>query len=355
MSDIYYSEYLKLKQLLSAQAPESEKQGRPAHDETLFIVVHQVYELWFKQILHELDSIRQIFSEETLDDRDVSKVASRLYRITEIQRLTVDQIKILETMTPMDFLEFRDFIVPASGFQSVQFRLIENKLGLRLRNEYAASPYFDRLKPEDKAIVQTSEKEPSLVDGVDKWLSRTPFLNFGDFSFWEVYRGAVEKMLVDEEKKIRKQPKDLQPAHMKRLESNRKHFESLFDQQAHEKLVAEGKRRLSLEAMKAALLILLYRDRPVFHLPFEILNRLGEMDESFTTWRYRHAQMVFRMIGDKMGTGGSSGYEYLKATAERHRVFFDIGNLSTFLIPTSELPSLPIEVEQQMGFSYQGK
>ena len=125
-----YSDYLQLEKILSAQDLMSAKRGTPAHDEMLFIIVHQVYELWFKQILHELDSVITIFKQESIIESDISFVVLRLQRIIEIQKILIDQIRVLETMTAMDFLEFRDDLFPSSGFQSAQFRLMENKLGL---------------------------------------------------------------------------------------------------------------------------------------------------------------------------------------------------------------------------------
>ena len=127
---VYYWSYLHLDELLSAQEPLSDP---AAHDELLFIVVHQAFELWFKQILFELDAVLDVMGQEVVAEKDMGEVVARLARITKVQRLLTDQIEVLETMTPLDFLEFRDVLIPASGFQSVQFRLIENKLGLDTR------------------------------------------------------------------------------------------------------------------------------------------------------------------------------------------------------------------------------
>ena len=126
-----YGEYLQLDKLLTSQSPKSTEAGAPAHDEMLFIVVHQAYELWFKLILHELDSVMGLFRHDSVDERSVGVAVARLERIVEIQKVLLDHLRVLETMTPLDFLEFRDLLMPASGFQSVQFRLIENRLGLR--------------------------------------------------------------------------------------------------------------------------------------------------------------------------------------------------------------------------------
>ena len=124
-----YGDYLELDKILDSQSLKSEKNGNMVHDEMLFIIIHQTYELWFKQILHELDSIIEMFKGNYVEEENTGIVVSRLGRIIEIQKLLIDQVSILETMTPMDFLEFRDLLSPASGFQSIQFRKIENKLG----------------------------------------------------------------------------------------------------------------------------------------------------------------------------------------------------------------------------------
>ena len=127
---VTYADYLKIEGLLGLQSPKSNETGMPAHDEMLFIVTHQAHELWFKQILHELGSVVRMFSESTVDEKNMGVCVSRLQRVTDIQKLLIDHIRVLETMTPLDFLEFRDLLSPASGFQSVQFRKIELTLGL---------------------------------------------------------------------------------------------------------------------------------------------------------------------------------------------------------------------------------
>ena len=115
----------------------------------LFIIIHQVYELWFKQIIFEIDSILEALDREKIDESHVGIVVSRLERIIEIQHLLIDQIKVLETMTPMDFLDFRDLLTPASGFQSVQFRLIENKIGLQKHQRHSYCLLYTSPSPRD--------------------------------------------------------------------------------------------------------------------------------------------------------------------------------------------------------------
>ena len=132
---MYYSDYLGLDKITGSQHPVSFKEGNiPAHDEMLFIVIHQAYELWFKQILFELDYILKVFDKEVINDNseDLNLVLHRLRRIIKIFELLNQQVGILDTMTPLDFLEFRNLLTPSSGFQSAQFRLIEATLGLQM-------------------------------------------------------------------------------------------------------------------------------------------------------------------------------------------------------------------------------
>src|SRR5512143_1445724 len=200
---IYYSDYLQLSKLLSSQSLKSDEYSRHAHDEMLFIIVHQVYELWFKQIIHELDSVIKMFLEDVIDEKNIGVAVSRIKRITEIQKILIDQLRVLETMTPLDFLDFRDFLFPASGFQSFQFRLIENKLGLKSENriQYNNADYFNTLSLEHRKLILESMENISLFELVQKWLERTPFLNFEDFSFWEMYKSTVDHML-DKERQV---------------------------------------------------------------------------------------------------------------------------------------------------------
>ena len=352
---VYYHDYLQLDRLLDAQAPESAKTGDEAHDELLFIIVHQAYELWFKQILHELDEVHAIFSQESVPERSMGRVVGHLERVVAIQRILLDQVDVLETMTPLDFLDFRDLLVPASGFQSVQFRLIENLLGLEhdRRMKINEADYTSRFTDSHRALLEASHERPSLFELVDAWLQRTPFLHFGDFEFWKTYREAVDRMLARDRALIESNPnltvegRSEQIAHFDAAAGG---FDALFDASAYEEVRAAGERRLGHEAFLAALLINLYRDEPILQLPFRVLQALMNVDEGFTTWRYRHSIMVLRMIGSKIGTGGTSGHDYLRKTATQHRVWTDLFDLATFFIPRSELPALPPSVVGAMRF-----
>jgi tryptophan 2,3-dioxygenase len=245
-----YGGYLRVRDLVSLQRLHSD----PAHhDETLFIIIHQVYELWFKQLLHEVDAIiARLDSDETL-------AAHRLLRrCIEIERVLVNQVAVLETMTPMDFLAFRDHLRPASGFQSYQFRELEYVSGLKdrrfMKNYESGSDEHARLEARLAA--------PTLNDAFYAMLRRRGF---------NLPEGA---------------------------EGDDRSLEAARDQR-----VAELRR--------------IYEGADKHYDLFLLAESLIEYDEMFALWRLRHIKMVERMIGSKTGTGGSEGATYLKKTVER--------------------------------------
>jgi tryptophan 2,3-dioxygenase len=352
---LYYSDYLRLDRLLDCQHRKSEEYGHPAHDEMLFIIVHQAYELWFKQILFEVDSVIGLLDADPVREEHIGTCVARLERVTEIQKVLIDQLRILETMTPLDFLDFRDFLFPASGFQSIQFRVLENRLGLRAdtRLRYNHAAYHSRVSDEHRALLVAAESQRTLFAALEDWLERTPFLESDAYRFWESYRAAVHEMLAGDRRVVETNPTlgpEEKEQQLRELETTTEHFDALLDPVRHESLRAEGCWRLSHRATLAALFISLYRDQPILTLPHRLIAMLVDIDELMTSWRYRHALMVHRMIGTKIGTGGSSGYHYLKSTAESHRVFADLTNLSTFLIPRTALPELPASLRRRLGF-----
>lgn len=353
--EIYYADYLQLERLLSAQAPESRRHGREAHDEMLFIITHQAYEIWFKQILHELESVLGAFAVTPLDEHSMGVIVARLERVIAIQKVLNQQIDVLETITPLDFLDFRDYLIPASGFQSVQFRKIELRLGLGV---HVPQPVTGRLRSEDVAYLREIASEPSLFEQVDAWLARMPFLKFEGYDFWESYRQAVMAMLAKDRRSIETNPlfSDAErSAQLAELENTRRKFDYLLDPAGFERLKAQGMFHLCQTSVLSALFIQLYRDEPILHLPFRLLSHLMDIDEQFTAWRSRHALMAQRMLGSKIGTGGSSGHEYLQETVDKKRIFKDLFNLSTFLIPRSSLPALPKRLKQSLDFHFTGE
>lgn len=327
-----YSEYEALDKVLLAQHPRSDAAGKPVHDEKLFIIFHQIYELWFKQILLELDEIQRRFAADVVDDRDMQPILLYLNRIVMIFRQLTSMMDVLETMPAQAFVDFRQYLGTASGFQSWQFRLIETRLGLRRADRIPvfSADFDEKLKEESRNQIRAAETAPSLFDQIDSWLSRTPFVAWGDYSFQSEYRAAVHKY----------------------LEAGHEKFDAIFDPAAHKKAQDSGTWRLSLKALQAALFITVYRTEPILQSPGQILTHIIDIDELLTRWRYRHALMVQRMVGMGAGTGGSSGYGYLMETLNRHRIFTDLFALSGYIIPSAALPDLPESIRGQMAYKY---
>jgi tryptophan 2,3-dioxygenase len=246
---VTYSTYLAIDELLAVQRPLSAgPDGRPEHDELLFIVIHQVYELWFKQLLHELAEVQRM-----LEADDTDTTLHLLNRVLKILKTLVAQIDVLETMTPLQFLSFRDRLESASGFQSGQFREVEAVLGIRDGSAAAAQPEGSVAR----ARIEAAQARRSV------WGS---FLQFLD---------ARGHALADD---VLARDVSLPPA--------------------PDELVQD-------------VLVAVYRGDADAAL---VAERLVDVDEGFQEWRYRHVKMVERTIGTKRGTGGSAGVDYLRRT-----------------------------------------
>lgn len=343
---VYYSEYLELNKIIDAQHPVSFQEGKtPAHDEMLFIVIHQAYELWFKQILFEINSVVDIMSKPSLNDNsgELQTIVHRLQRTSTILKVLVQQIDILETMTPMDFLDFRDMLRPASGFQSWQFKIIEASLGLKFEQRHGQHYYTSQLKEADINTIKAAEEGFSVLSLLNQWLERMPFFdnealwnNYSDnkttdsqHPFWNDYKNIYANSLAESEKQ------------------HSQLFENIFEDNNE-----TTDRALSPKACRAALFIMLYRGYPLLELPFQLLDTLLEIDNQMGNWRYRHINMVRRMIGSRIGTGGSSGAGYLQGAMEKHYIFKEISQLNSFLIDRRKLPVLPAALVNQLGFGF---
>jgi tryptophan 2,3-dioxygenase len=315
------------------------------NDEMLFIIIHQAYELWFKQIIFELDLVRNIFVRDRINDNsdDMSRVVHRLKRVVKILELINQQVSVLETMTALDFLEFRNFLLPASGFQSKQFRLIEAKLGLKMKQRYKTEYYKHTrrgsLSEADLQDVNQAESERTLKELVVQWLERMPF--FEDV-YWKDYQGSNNGSTQGRHQFW----VDYRNAYQTSLSENERGRLAEFDKV----FFNEGRGDVSPMAMRAALFITIYRNLPIFHLPFELLNTLSEIDELLSNWRYRHFMMVRRMIGIRAGTGGTSGAGYLEGTLSQHYIFKEITEVATFLIESSKRPALPNALKEKVSF-----
>lgn len=331
---VYYGEYLQLDKIIDAQQPESFKEGKePAHDEMLFIIIHQAYELWFKQILFEVNSVIEIMNQPQLNDNspEMQVVVHRMQRVVTILKVLVQQIDILETMTPMDFLDFRDMLRPASGFQSWQFKILEAKLGLKYEQRHGQEYYISQLQQKEIDIIKSAENGFSVIELVNKWLERMPFAEdekyWNSQTFWTGYEAVYTNSLAEAEK------------------NNLANFKKIF-------FTAEenAERSLSPKACRSALFIMLYRGYPMLELPFQLLDTLLEIDNQLGNWRYRHINMVRRMIGTRIGTGGSTGAGYLQGAMDKHYIFKEVSQLNSFLIDRRKLPLLPGDLAEALGY-----
>jgi tryptophan 2,3-dioxygenase len=263
-TSLSYNEYLRVKDLIGLQKCLS---GPEHHDELLFITIHQAYELWFKQILHEIDATVRLMNEGRL-----AAATRTLGRVVEIEKLLITQIHILETMTPISFLGFRDQLNPASGFQSMQFREIEFASGLKQENilkEFRSDEFaYERLR--NRFAAQ------SLADAF-----------FAALRNRGLDAPAGENSIDEQERKKR---------YGKRTQAVLEiltHFEERFEE-------------------------------------FQLAEALLEHDEYFSLWRSHHIKMVERMVGTKRGTGGSEGVGYLRTTLEK-KFFPELWEARTYL------------------------
>lgn len=245
---VTYQSYLKIDELLNLQHLLSEH-----HDEMLFILIHQVYELWFKCLLHELQAFITCLEQDNLP-----RALKVLKRMITVQKVLVNQIDVLETMTPTEFAEFRDNLRPASGFQSLQFRELEFKLG-------AKQPRYLMMFasiPEAQSRLQACMDGPTAYDYLLKSMARQGY--------------EVPESVLKRDTKV------------------------LYE--SHPEVLACFEK--------------LYKDPQQDYQLYQLCEALLDIDEHFSLWRYRHVKMVERTIGSKAGTGGSSGAQYLRSTLD---------------------------------------
>ncbi|MGQ0613184.1 MAG: tryptophan 2,3-dioxygenase [Planctomycetaceae bacterium] len=329
--NLTYGQYLNLDRLLALQNPPGPDGGARTHlhhDEMLFVVIHQVFELWFKQILHELVLARDLLAAPEVPEPDMPRVVAALGRVHEIQTVLLAQFDVLETMTPLDFLAFRGGLGSASGFQSAQFRELEIVAGLpeTLRMEYDGASYERFFGAEALRRFQARRAEPTLRDAMHGWLARTPI----ESAFVRNYLASLERYVAGQLALHRGNPR-LAPEERAAIERRLEVY------RADGRDFLEGK---DAPVHRACLFILAHRDQPLLHWPNRLLDAICEFEEYFRLWRFRHARMVERLIGLRVGTGGSSGVDYLDATAMRYRLYPELFRARSFLVPRALLPDL---------------
>lgn len=338
-----YGEYLRLEEMLALQEGPDWLGREFSNNELHFVVVHQAFELWFRLIIRELTELRDLLNRDNIPESDMPKAVHHMDRVTEIFNLLASQWRVMETMSPQEFLEFRDGLGSSSGFESWQMRHIELLLGLEDSQRIGGMDpmkHFQRLVSEGamsshllKSLEQVAAA-PSLKDVVYEWLSRTPI------------DGSV---LGDDEELVKSYAQN-------HVEAMTKHAESTLEGMVaaggeEEKLrprlfasVEHAKTFLGLDSQVnrgriGLLFIESHRQLPLLAWPRRLIDGLVALEESTLLFRAHHARMVERMIGRRMGTGGSAGVDYLDETT-KYRIFTDLWEVRTILLKKDLLPQL---------------
>ncbi len=359
-----YWDYLHLEQLLALQGGLERDEGQIEPDELHFIVVHQAFELWFKLVLRELRLARDLLAAPRVAEEAIPHVVHHVGRINAILRLCVDQFAIMETLTPQDFLAFRDKLIPASGFQSFQLRELELVLGLddaQRTVELGLDPLaaLRSLAKGSRGGAQVIKhldavaKETSLRAGLRQWLSRTPIQGSspddpGDeatvLRFIEAYLDRLEGTSASDAELLKAVPGADPAATAARLAAGQtaaRTFLLATDR-------PEATRALDRRIRAGLLFVESYRRLPLLAWPRTLVDAVVELEEQLVLWRTRHARMVERVIGRRVGTGGSSGVDYLDRTT-RYRIFDELWAVRTLLLPREKLP--PLEDPGFYGFA----
>ena len=337
-----YGGYLGLHKLLSLQR---EEEG-VSNDEMHFIVTHQTFELWFKQVIRELREVRDILDTEHVPEAQVPKAVEHLGRVTEIFRLLASQWKVMETLTPQGFLAFRDGLGTASGFESYQMREMEILLGLEHVGRVSDMDplgHFRKLASRSEADaaalvhLEAALEETTLAAALTTWLSRTPIMGsfYGSNGDTDAVEAYVDAHLTAYTNIGETASARMEAQGVDNMDAVKARF-AAASQGAIDFLKPDGE----VNRARAGLLFIeSYRELPLLAWPRVLVDAVVELEESMVLFRTHHARMVERIIGRRVGTGGSSGVDYLDATT-KYRIFGDLWGVRTILLKPELRPTL---------------
>jgi tryptophan 2,3-dioxygenase len=350
-----YWDYLKLDTLLGLQNGLEGDDASMSNDEVMFIVIHQIDELWMKLALRELVSVRDLFAQDSVPETSMAAAVRGLQRATTLFGQLSSHFALMETMTTRDYLSFRDKLSPASGFQSAQMREIEIVMGLDMseRIPLGAETYLQALRNKDgsetaasRRVAARLEDTPTMLAAISEWLWRTPIdgSSPGD-------EGDDEAVVAFIEAYLRGHASEADAAQALAMEhalteEDQARLRSRYDREkasARAYLMAEEVEADQARVRRvraAAIFVESYRELPLLAWPRELLDAIVALEQAFVIFRQRHARMVERVIGRRTGTGGSAGVDYLDNTALRYRVFKDIWAARTLLLRREALPEL---------------
>lgn len=353
-----YWDYIRVEELLSLQGGLEGDENALGDDEVRFLVIHQVDELWFKLALREIAGARDLFRKEPVPESEVASAVAALRRVRILFELAADHFRLMETMRTQDYLRFRDKLSPASGFQSAQMREIEILLGLEDDQRLAfgeEDSYLRALEGPDgnspalERVRRRLRDRPTLKEAVYAWLGRTPIRGSypKDPGDEEVVAGFVEDFLACHEAAVGDQIRSaaavqaLTPADEQRLRE--RYTREIAGARAflRGEDVKDDRERVRVRRLRAAILFLeSYRRLPLLSWPAEVVDGLLAAEQALLIFRQRHARMVERVIGRRVGTGGSEGVAYLDETALRYRVFRELWAARTLILPPERTPEL---------------
>lgn len=352
-----YWDYIKVEQLLGLQAGLQDDEAALSNDEVMFIVIHQIDELWFKLAIRELVTIRNLFAQEHVAEQALSEGIRGVRRAALLFHQAAGQFALMETLTTRDYLAFRDKLYPASGFQSAQMREIELLMGLEEEDRIALGheTYLQALRkrdggesPASRRVAARMEDRPSIREALDEWLYRTPIDGSTPDApddadrvaeFVDAYCRAHEQEVLGTKgvaTKFAMTDKDRERVG-RRYDDEVKNAQAWLTAAEIED-ASERERRARIRA--ALVFIESYRELPLLAWPREVLDAVVALEQAFTIFRQRHARMVERVIGRRTGTGGSAGVDYLDKTALEYRVFRDVWATRTLLLRREALPEL---------------
>lgn len=352
-----YWDYVRVEDLLTLQDGLERDEGALTNEEVMFITVHQVYELWFKLILRELATARDLFVREPVAEQELSGAVRSLKRVSTILRVAINHWEVMETLTTREFLVFRDKLIPASGFQSAQLRQIEILLGLPEEDRIPlgmGGSYLDALRAADGSpspalarVVRQLEDRPTLKEAIEGWLARTPLdgclasdkdaperlKEFVD-AFLKAHAAEVDSACTRALAIAKTKAKEDVDRLRARYEAEKASVKSFLAPTQGDGGALRARIRVAM------LFIETYRELPLLAWPREVLDGLVELEQLFVIFRQRHARMVERVIGRRTGTGGSAGVDYLDATALQYRIFRDLWAIRTLQIRRAAAPAL---------------
>ena len=337
-----YADYLQLHELLALQGDDRNINS----DEMHFIIVHQTFELWFKQVIRELSEARNILGGDHVPEDDIPRAVDHLGRTTEIFRLMANQWTVLETLTPQGFLAFRDGLGSASGFESFQMREFEILLGLDNDDRIGGMDplsSFRRMAEGDErsatilARLEDAMSQPSLYESMMNWVERTPIMgsSYGSKGDAENVRAYIETHL-EAHRAVCEEAAERSAGWGAGDPSKMAARMAAAHDGAISFLMPEGE----VSRARAGLLFIeSYRELPLLTWPRTLIDAIVELEESMVKWRHSHARMVERIMGRRIGTGGTSGVDYLDATSQ-YRIFKDLWGVRTILVKPEKRPAL---------------